>query len=547
MDTRMAAPSLTIDNGRKLVKRSLTALRLAPLVLALAAAFGPLPSYAQQISSAPPEASFTVTGFDVTGDNPIGADRTQEVLKPFLGPQTSITNLEAARRALAEAIRSAGSGLYRVVLPPQEVTGTVHLVVAKIPITAVTVTGEKYFSEGNIRASVPSLQAGQTPVMTSVERDLEQANDNPAKHTTVKFAEDPNSEGITAELHADDKNPWSFTVGANNTGTASQGGEMRILGYLQYANLFDKDQTVGIAYTTSPDQPDNVKQYGLYYKAPIYTWGGFFSASHSYSTTSTGALGSGQVITGAGEITGVAYTELLTPIGAYKSSVAIGLDDKLFKSPTLEGVGDIGGDVRDRPISLAYVANYDGNWGAMGFNAEVDHNISSGSYNNDEAYSANRFGASTNWSVLRLGYNVQAPIWRGFALAVRVLGQYSPDALIQGEEFGLGGATSVRGAPERVVIGDTGMTSNIEVYSPELPYNFRVLAFTDAGFVTRRDPVIGQPERDQLQSVGVGLRWTYHQTAQFALDWGYLTKGANYPSVPTGSNRVSANLLYTFN
>ena len=153
----MAAPSLTIDNGRKLVKRSSTALRLAPLVLALAAAFGPLPSYAQQLSSAPPEASFTVTGFDVTGDNPIGADRTQEVLKPFLGPQTSITNLEAAPRALAEAIRSAGSGLYRVVLPPQEVTGTVHLVVAKIPITAVTVTGEKYFSEGNIRASVPSL------------------------------------------------------------------------------------------------------------------------------------------------------------------------------------------------------------------------------------------------------------------------------------------------------------------------------------------------------------------------------------------------------
>ncbi len=533
--------------GRKHVNRSLTALRLAPLVLALASAFGAAPALAQNLSTPAPEASFTVTGFEISGENPIGDARAQAVLQPFVGPQTDITRLEAARRALADAIRTSNVGLYRVVLPPQEVNGTVKLVVAKIPVTAVTVSGSHYFTEGNIRASVPSLTAGDTPNMTHVERDLEQANDNPAKHTTVKFAEDATGQGISADIHVEDKNPWSFTVGANNTGTASQGGEARLLGYLQYANLFDRDEVLGLAYTTSPANPDEVKQYGIYFKAPLYAWGGFISASHSYSSTSTGALGSGQTITGAGDITGIAYTQLIEPLGPYKSSVAIGLDDKLFKSPVLEGIGEIGGPVRSRPISLAYVGNYDGTWGTAGFNLEVDHNISSGANNDTASYQANRADATTSWNALRMGYNVTSPIWRGFSLAVRVLGQYSPDALIQGEQFGLGGASSVRGAPERVVIGDSGLSSSIEVYSPEIYWNLRALVFTDAGFVTRHDPVPGQPDRDQLQSVGFGFRWTYAQSAQVAVDWGYLTKGSSYPSIPAGSNRVSANLLYTFN
>ncbi len=526
----------------------MTALRLAPLVLALASAFGAAPACAQTTLSTPaPEASFTVTGFDVTGDNPIGDAQAQAVLQPYLGAQTDISRLEAARRALADAIRNANVGLYRVVLPPQEVNGIVKLVIAKIPVTAVTVSGEHYFSEGNIRASVPSLTAGDTPNMTHVERDLEQANDNPAKHTTVKFAEDPTGQGISADLHTEDKNPWSFTVGANNTGTSSQGGEARVFGYLQYANLFDRDQVLGLAYTTSPSNPDEVKQYGIYYKVPLYSWGGFISASHSYSSTSTGALGSGQTITGAGDITGIAYTQLLQPIGSYKSSVAVGLDDKLFKSPVLEGIGEIGGPVRSRPISLAYVANYNSTWGTVGFNLEVDHNITSGASNDNAAYTANRADATPNWNALRGGFNLSAPIYRGFSIAARVLGQYSSDALIQGEQFGLGGASSVRGAPERVVIGDSGISSSLELYSPEIIYNLRVLVFTDAGYVTRKDPVPGQSKDDQLQSVGLGLRWNYAQSAQVAVDWGYLTRGSSYPNIPAGSNRVSANLLYTFN
>jgi hemolysin activation/secretion protein len=337
------------------------------------------------------------------------------------------------------------------------------------------------------------------------------------------------------------------TLGANNTGDPAEGGEARVLAYLQYANLFNMDQTLGFAYTTAPSDSSGVKQYGLYYKAPIYFLGGVVSASHSYSTTSSGALGSGQVITGAGTIDGIAYTQLFSPIGAYKSSVALGLDDKLFRAPTIGTAELTGGDVRSTPISLAYTANYEGSWGTNNFSIEVDHNLTAGSHNDDESYNANRVGASNDWNALRVNYTLGVPLYRGFALNVRVVGQYSSDALIQGEEFGLGGASSVRGAEERAVIGDSGASSTFEIYTPNLGQNVRLLAFSDNGFVTRHDPVIGQSSRDQLQSVGVGLRWTYLQFAQFAIDYGYITKGSQYPTIPSGTQRIHANLLYTFN
>lgn len=516
-------------------------------MLAIAAAFGTAPALAQQTISAAPDVTFAVTGFEVTGDNPLGADTTQSTLKPYIGPAENLTQLEQARQALAAAIRDAGLGLYRVTLPPQDAVGTIKLVVAKIPLVAVNVSGEKYFTEANIRASIPALVVGDTPDMRVVARNLEEANDNPAKHTTVKFGEAADGSGIEASIDVADKSPWSLTVGANNTGNPAEGGETRVLGYLQYANLFNLDQTLGFAYTTAPGDSGGIKQYGIYYKAPIYPWGGLVSASRSYSTTSSGALGSGQVITGAGTIDGIAYTQLFSPIGAYKSSVSVGIDDKLFRAPTIGTTDLTGGDVRSRPLSVAYTGNYEGSWGVNNFSVEFDHNISSGNHNDDEAYNANRVDARTDWNALRVNYTLGMPLYKGFALNVRVAGQFSSDALIQGEAFGIGGASSVRGAEERAVIGDSGASSSFEIYTPDLGANVRLLAFSDNGFVTRHDPVVGQSSRDQLQSLGVGLRWTYLQAAQFALDYGYITKGSQYPTIPSGTQRLHANLLYTFN
>lgn len=515
-------------------------------VVGLALGLGPLWGWTQSPGVAvPSEASFTVTQFDVTGDNPLSAEATQKLLQPFVGPQHGIASLEAARRALDQALRDAGFSLYRVTLPPQTTSGVIHLAVSRIRLTGLSATGEKYFSETNILSGVPALALGESPNMREVARQLEIVNDNPDKHVTLGLKESDSGDGIVGTLETADRNPLSITAGYNNSGLDDQGGRSRVVGYLQYANLFDLDQSIGVAYTTSPNEPSDVKQYGLYYRAPIYAWGGVVSASHSYSSVSTGALGGGTVVTGAGYTSGLAYTQYLYPVGDYKSSVALGIDDKLFESPVINGIIAPGGDVRSRPVSLTYVATYQPNWGSLSVNAELDKNLGSGTYDTDAAYQSNRAGANRDWDALRLFSSLSVP-FGGWTAATLLHAQYSSDALIAGEQFGLGGANSIRGANERAVTGDSGASLSLEIYTPELAENLRLLAFSDNGYLIRHDVQPGETGHEALESVGLGLRWSWQRSAQLAVDYGVITHGTRYPAVPSGSSRVHLNLNYTY-
>jgi hemolysin activation/secretion protein len=226
--------------------------------------------------------------------------------------------------------------------------------------------------------------------------------------------------------------------------------------------------------------------------------------------------------------------------------LALGLDNKLFRAPEIGGIVLPSGDVRSRPYSLIYVGSYQPAGMSVGFTVEYDRNSAGGSYNTDAAYSANRIGASNRWETYKAGYSINAPLFAGWGMSAVFHGQYSPDALIPGEQFGLGGSTSVRGAPERAVTGDTGISTSIELLTPELTENLRALVFTDSGFVTRYDIQPGETAKDGLQSAGLGLRWSWHQSASLSLDYGRITRGSHYPAVPTGSSRVEANLLYRF-
>ncbi len=513
------------------------------LALAIAACFASAPALSQQ---SPPEVNFEVTQFQITGDNPLGEERAQAVLQPYLGAQHGIDRLEAARAALADALRASGYSFYHVTLPPQDTKSVIRIDVQRIKLKTVEVQGQRYFSEANIRASVPALVPGESPDIREVARELELADDNPAKHTSVALRASDNEASMDATLQTNDRDPLSFTVGYNTTGNDDQGGRSRVVGYIEDANLFGLDQVGSIAYTTSPNDPNQVKQYGLYYKAPIYAWDGAFSASYSYSSVSTGALGSGEVITGAGHTTGLSYTEFLYPVGAYRSSVAVGIDDKLFSSPVLAGFGETGGDVRSRPVSLTYVASYAPGWATMNLNVEVDHNISGGADDDQAAYTANRAGATPDWNALRVFGSYSQPLGQGWTFSTRARAQYTNDALIAGEQFGLGGEGSIRGAEERAVTGDTGGAISFEIYTPEVYPGTRFLGFSDNGFVERYHVIPGETAHEVLESLGLGMRYTWTNAVNMSLDYGVITRGSRYPEVPAGSSRVHANVTYTF-
>ena len=119
--------------------------------------------------------------------------------------------------------------------------------------------------------------------------------------------------------------------------------------------------------------------------------------------------------------------------------------------------------------------------------------------------------------------HLSAQGWQARAL---LSGQYTGNALVSGEQFGLGGADSVRGYMLREVVNDRGYAGQLEVYTPELAsrfglsdkYKLRLLAFYDFGAVQRNHALPGEELGDSVGSVGFGARVGYGKSLSMRLD-----------------------------
>ena len=133
-------------------------------------------------------------------------------------------------------------------------------------------------------------------------------------------------------------------------------------------------------------------------------------------------------------------------------------------------------------------------------------------------FQAVRDGASPNYTTVRLYGNVLATVAEGWQLGARLATQWSNDALVPGEQFGVGGATSVRGYDERELAGDSGVMASLELTGPELlpvfgvesaAQSLRAFAFADGGSVSNRldTPCDGESARCSAAGVGIGLHY----------------------------------------
>jgi len=102
----------------------------------------------------PATISFSVSGFVVEGENPLSEKETQQILEAFKGENVDLNILQDAAKALEEGMAKQGLSFHRVVLPEQTIEdGIVKFEIIAFKIGEVTVTGNKYFLEKNIRKS----------------------------------------------------------------------------------------------------------------------------------------------------------------------------------------------------------------------------------------------------------------------------------------------------------------------------------------------------------------------------------------------------------
>lgn len=498
--------------------RALLAL-LAWVVLAGAAT---APAAAQT-----PVVRFVVERFAVEGDNPLSPTRTQEILAPFTGEHAGVDGLLAAADALEREIERAGVAFQRVVLPPQSLAqGTVVLRVAVFTVARVEVRGARHHSEANVRRSVPALREGETPDTGAIARDMAVANRQGWKTASLTFREsETDPEGLHAVLEVEDRRPWLVWSGLDNTGSAETGRFRWSLG-ASAGNLLDRDHTVSASYVTSPGHAGQVRQWAGSYAVPVYGLAGTLSAHYVRSDVDTGRVLDSFDVSGAGEFAGVRYTQELRRRGRLSHRLSVGLDDRRFDTEVVFGGSDEGPpEVRSRPLSLGYAAEYAGDGWGVDARVQYARSLSGGSGNDDAAYAGNRAGARAGWDALRGGATLTLSLPAGWTARGVVDGQVAGEALVAGEQFGLGGASSVRGFSEREIAGDDGVRASVELWSPAVaPAGARFLAFADAGRMSSAPGGAG-PRRDTIASVGAGLRWSPGEHVALSVDVGVVVEG----------------------
>lgn len=490
---------------------------------------------------------FDINRFNIEGNTLLQFDEVTAVLRPFTGKQRTYRDVQGAIEALRLRYRSEGFNVVWVVAPEQDLEdGVVTLRVIEARIGQITISGNRFFTDANIRSSLPSLKEDVSPKITDLSANVQLINQNSAKQVDVVLSPNKDPALIDATVDVIDVQPLKFFLSVDNTGNP-QSGDYRLGVGVQHANLFNRDHVGTLNYVTSPEEPGDVSVYSGSYRLPLYSWGDsidFIAAYSDVSIGTTATVAGPLTFTGEGTVYSVRYNQLLRRRGEYSHRIVYGIDYRAFKNECAlgdfgeAGCGPSAVDVTTSPISVAY----SGNWARPGrisdFYIALSRNIpwadkgEASDFNDARPSPTGRDGAPSDYAILRFGASTVLASESNWQVRAAVNAQYSPDALIPGEQFGITGATSVRGFLEREIVRDIGYVANFELYSPNLAGrlipgegNLRGLVFYDLAEAADK-PLDGEAERRlTVGSFGAGFRWNIHRNFNLRLDMARVVDG----------------------
>jgi hemolysin activation/secretion protein len=505
---------------------------LAALALGCCLAFGAAPAVGAE-SPADADPSFEIARYQVEGNTLLDGRAIEKILAPYTGRARTFADIEQARVALQQAFDSAGFGAVQVLLPEQELKqGMVRIQVIEARIGSVSVSGNQSFSESNIRASVPGLRVGASPNTRRIAESLHVANENPVKQTSLQMKTGAKAGEVDATLRVSDERPWKLFATLDNTGRPETGKLRLGVGY-QHANVGDRDQILTLQYVTSPEKLREVGIYGLSYRIPLYSLGDSVDFFGGYSDVDSGKVADVFNVSGKGTVLGAHYSQNLRKYDNLEHKLIYGLEYRAYRN-SVDYLGtELGNDVTVHPVSLGYAAQWHLAATESGLYFTLIQNIAGGSKGGDAEFEAARSGAHPDYNLVRYGVNVARTIAADWQLRAALDGQYTNKALVPGEQFGLGGADSVRGFAEREISDDKGYRAGFEIYTPEFGGSTgisgaraRALLFYDMGEVRRNNALPGETDKTSIASAGAGLRFGLGKPFSVRLDYAYVVDPA---------------------
>ncbi len=539
-------------NSKKPIKfkelRQLLGLSVLPLSMSMGYAQQPAPQ--PELASAGP--TFEIKRYELSGNTLLSAERIQAIIAPYTGTQRSLADVQKAQAAVETAYRDLGYSAIQVQLPEQNITsGTIQFRVLQPKVGKVILDGNLKFDAANVRASLPTIKEGQIPNSSDIARNLQITGEHPVKKTTVLLRTSDNPEIIDVNVKIDDERPWRFVASLDNTGNSDTGYLRSAFGF-QHTNLFNRDHTGSFQYVTSPSNPSKVTIFGAGYHVPFYGLNSAVDVYAGYSSVNSGVVQGLFNVSGSGTTFGAKWHYFLPKWAGIDHKLSAGMDYRAFhNNVTIGGVGLVP-DVTIHPASLGYTGVYRGAASEVNFNLTVSTNIPGGNDGGAADFARSRANATDRYVIYRTGVGFQTTFAQDWQARAAVTGQYTRDALVSGEQFGLGGPDSLRGFLVREISNDRGVTSQLEMYTPELApkvglpekFRLRVVGFYEYGQVWRNKALPGEVANKAASDAGLGLRLNYGKAVSVRFDVANILNPAG--TRQRGENRISAGMALVF-
>lgn len=491
------------------------------LVLACALALHAASQAQVQAPAAEAQPRIHVLQFEVTGNTLLSAASIDAALAGFRGERT-LAELKQAAHALQALYAAAGYGAVVAYLPPQQpAAGVVTIAVIEGRLARVRIEGNHRYTDAEIRASLPALVEGRTPRLAELDAQIQLANENPGKQLRVLLQPGSAQGDVEARVSVSEQPLQRWTLGLDNTGNDRTGEARASVGW-QHADLSGRDDVASLQWQTAPANPSRVNVLGAGYHLPLYAQRMTLDAYAAYSDVDSGRyatpVGSLQ-FNGRGRAAGLRVGRALAPVNEVAQRVFVGLDYRAYLNQcAISGLpdgacGPAGESVSVQPLVLEYLLQGGGSTRWSG-SVALQHNLQvGGGLAGTTHFEAVRPGAEPRYSLLRLYGSLLRPLADALQLQLRAAGQWTSDALVPGEQFGVGGIASVRGYEERELAGDRGGFASAELSGPEwaLPGSaghWSALVFADAGWLSNRHdaPCMGFHQSCRIASAGAGVR-----------------------------------------
>lgn len=489
---------------------------------------------------------FDIKSIFLEGNTILPHNVVTAILKDYTGPQKDFGTLQEAMDALESAYRKRGYSMVTVLLPEQELErGTVIINVLEPTVKEIIVEGNQYYSRDNILRALPTLKLGSPPRTTAISENLRAANENPGRKLILQFKSGEKDTDLIAQIKVTDQKPWRLTASADNTGSSATGDYRTGLAF-QHFNLWNRDHVIALQYITSPDHFEKVQIGSGSYRLPIYGWGDTLDVFGAYSDVDSGTTqisGTDIMVSGKGIVSGIRYNMNLPRSGGYEQKLVGGMDYRLYDNSVQVLGQELAKDIVAHPLSLTYGGTWTTEPLSLDASVGLLYNIPWGGHGQKSDFTAVRSDATANYLIGRYGVNAMLKPGADWIVRLGGSGQYSNDRLIPGEQFGLGGSTSIRGYQEREESWDNGVSGTAELYSPDLArimdiskLQLRLIGFLDGGCGYNQRPVAGELRDHSLSGTGAGVRLGVGEYFNFSLDWGHALNSST--TTKSGDNRI---------